>query len=467
VEEPSLRRLSEKLGCRIVPHHYDVDSLDEYKRLVVLEWRLGDTGNDLPVVVLGNHVLGGTAEITQQLEKLLAGYRETGLPPVEVPTVKDAEAALRAAASASQAGGRPVRLAYFDESGCRQCARAERVLDLAKARFAQLEVRRFNARTDDGRILLEVLCERAGVPASQRHLVPAVFVGTKALIRQDIADAAVDALCSQPANAASPAVWETTPEERAAAAGRLWERARALSLATVVTGGLVDGVNPCAFATLVFFVCCLAGAGTNRRVVLAMGVFFTLGVVIMYFLTGVGLSEGLRRLDVFPSVSRALTWLIIGGTFVLAAVSFWDFLTALRGRARDMKLKLPDRLRMRINAIISRRLHARSVAVGALGLGATVSLLEFVCTGQVYFPLIRYMTAVSDTRLRALGLLVLYCLAFAVPLIAVFVATYFGLRSERLVAALKRHVATAKFLLTAFFLGLGALLLRLELGRSL
>jgi cytochrome c biogenesis protein CcdA len=198
-----------------------------------------------------------------------------------------------------------------------------------------------------------------------------------------------------------------------------------------------------------------------------MGVFFTLGVVIMYFLTGVGLSEGLRRLDVFPSVSRALTWLIIGGTFVLAAVSFWDFLTALRGRARDMKLKLPDRLRMRINAIISRRLHARSVAVGALGLGATVSLLEFVCTGQVYFPLIRYMTAVSDTRLRALGLLVLYCLAFAVPLIAVFVATYFGLRSERLVAALKRHVATAKFLLTAFFLGLGALLLRLELGRSL
>lgn len=467
VEEPSLRRLSEKLGCTIVPHYYDVDSLDEYKRLVVLERRLGDTGNDLPVAILGSRVLGGTAEITEQLEKIVAEYRDKGLPPIEVPTAQEAAWALRAEAVAASVGKGPVRLAYFDEPGCRQCARAERVLELAKAQFAQLEVRRFNARKGEDRILLEVLCERAAVPPSRRHVVPAVFVGRRALIRQDIADATVAALCLDPANTACPSVWDATRDERTAAAGRLWERARAVSLTAVAVGGLVDGVNPCAFATLVFFVCCLTGAGTERRVVLAMGAFFTLGVMIAYFLTGVGLSEALLRLKHFPLASQVLTWIIIAGTFALAAVSFWDFVVALRSRASQMKLKLPHRVRMRINAIVSRRRRAGSVAVGALGVGIAVSLLEFVCTGQVYLPLIRYMTAVSETRLRALGLLVLYDVAFVVPLVVVFAATYFGLRSERLSAALKGHVAAAKFLLAAFFVGLGVLLLRVELGRML
>ena len=465
VKEDSLGRLSERLGCQIVPHYYDVDSLDEYKRLVILERRLGDTGNDLPTVVLGTHVLGGTAEVTANLEKLITGYRETGLPPVQVPSAQEADAELKAAVAGARAAGAAVRLAYFEEPGCRQCARAERVLALAKARVPGLEVRRFDVGVRADSALLEVLCERAAVPPGRRQIVPAVFVATKALVREQISDDALDKLLVGPANDRSAAVWEATPEELAAAERRLWERARAVSLAAVVAGGLVDGVNPCAFATLVFFVCCLSGAGTNRRLILAMGVFFTLGVMITYFVTGVGLSEGLRRLDMFPSVSRMLTWLIIAGTFALAAVSFWDFVTALRGRAGEMKLKLPDRLRLRINAIIARRLRARSVALGALGVGATVSLLEFACTGQVYFPLIRLMTQVSATRLRGLGLLALYNLAFAVPLMVVFLATYFGLSSERLVASLRRHVASAKLLLAVFFLGLAALLLCIELGR--
>lgn len=467
VEEASLRRLSEKYGCTIVPHYYDVDSLDEYKRLVALERRMGDTGNELPVVFLGEHVLGGVAEIEARLEGLLVSYRETGLAPVDVPTVQEAEAALRSDLAGTDAARRLVRVAYFEEPGCRECARAERILKLARARYPRLEVRRFSTRATEDRVLLEVLCERAGVPPSRRLLVPAVFCGSKALVREDIGDAELDAAFADPANDTSAVVWEATEQERAAAQQRLWERSRTIGIAAVAAGGLVDGINPCAFATLVFFVCCLAGAGKHRRIILAMGVCFTMGVFAAYFLTGVVLIEALRGLDVLPWVSRVLTWGIIAGTFALAALSFWDFTVALRGRAGQMKLKLPQRLRMRINAIIARRLHARSVAIGAFGVGFTVSLLEFVCTGQVYLPLIRYMTTVAGTRLRGLGLLVVYDLAFVVPLLGVFAAAYLGLSSDRLMAGFRRHVALAKLLLAAFFLGLGALLLHTELGRIL
>ncbi len=150
--------------------------------------------------------------------------------------------------------------------------------------------------------------------------------------------------------------------------------------------------------------------------------------------------------------------------FAFAAVSFWDLALALRGKPEQMALKLPHRLRLRINALIARKLRARWVAAAALGLGVGVSLLELVCTGQVYLPLIRYMTTVAGSRARALGLLLLYDLAFIAPLVVVFVAVYFGLTSERLTEIFKRRMALGKLLLGGFFLALGALLVQIELG---
>jgi glutaredoxin len=464
VEKPALDSLAAKLGCTIVPHYHDVDSMDEYKRLVALERRLGDTGNDLPVVALGDghgggRILGGNKEIEAGLPALLKQHAATGLPDVTVPTVAEADAMLRAG-TAGPAGA--MRLAYFEQPGCRECARVDRMLKLAAERHPGIQVRRFAMTSREDRVLLEALCGRAAVEEGRRLLVPAVFVGKKALVQGDITDESLDALLAS--GEAGATVWEVSAAERAAAAQRLWERSRAVSLAAVTIGGLADGVNPCAFATIVFLVCCLAGMGQGRGRILAVGAAFTCGVFLAYLVMGVGLGELLQGLDALPALSRAVSAVIVAAVFVLAALSFRDWVMALRNRPKAMALKLPQRLRLRINAQISRSLHAPWLAAGAFGLGGTVSLLEFVCTGQVYFPLIRYMTAVSDTRLRALGLLVVYDVAFVVPLIVVFMAAYLGLSSERLQEFFKRHLAFGKLLLGVFFLGLGILLLRIEFG---
>jgi glutaredoxin len=457
VQQPALKRLAQQLGCTIVPHYHDVDSEDEYKRLVALERRLGDTGNDLPVVVLGDRILGGNKEIESDLNGLLARYAATGLPDIVVPTVAEADAMLRAGA---QAAGR-VRLAYFEAPGCRACARVDRMLTLARERHPGLEVRRFAVTSAADRVLLEALCERAGVAESHRLLVPAVFAGSKALVQKDITDEALEGLLAS-AGAGGQAPWEVSAEERTAAGQRLWERSRSLSLAAVTAGGLVDGVNPCAFATIVFLVCCLAGMGRSRIQILSVGAAFTFGVFLAYLLMGIGLGEVLQRVDALPAASRIVSIAIVAAVFVFALLSFRDWTLAVRGRPKEMALKLPDRLRMRINAQISRRLHGPYLAAGALGLGGTVSLVELVCTGQVYVPLIRYMTSVSADRMRALGLLVVYDVAFIVPLVIVFLAAYIGVSSERLQGFFKRNLALSKLMLGLFFMGLGFLLLRIE-----
>ena len=461
IERKSLDKLQIKHRCEIVSHYHDLDDLEEYKRLVALEKQRSDTGNDLPVVFLGAHVLGGTKEIEARLPGLLDKYSSAGAPEIDVPTREAAAALLSTAATA----GGPVALAYFEEPGCRQCARADRMLTLAVARRPNVQVRRHGLGKRENHVLLEALCERAGVPADRRLLTPAVFVGSRALVREDLTDAALEQLCAAAPGGAS--AWEITPAERHAAEERLWKRARGISLLAVAAGGLIDGINPCAFATLVFFVCCLAGAGRDRRTLAMAGGGFTAGVFAAYFAAGIGLSEALLRLQFLPRASAAVGWIAVALTLLLALLSLWDFGLAVRGRTADMQLKLPHRVRMRINMLIARNLRTRSALIAGVGLGAGVSLLEFVCTGQVYLPLIRYMTSVSGTRWRGIGLLLLYNGAFILPLLAVFAACFFGLRSERLLALFQRHVPLMKLLLCVFFTALGILMLHMQLRGAL
>jgi len=462
VERDSLEKMSRELECTIRPHYYNVDELDEYKRLVVLERRMKDTGNDMPVVLVGDTLLGGTKEIEAQLVKLVERCRAGGTPAASVPTVEEAGEAFPAAGQSEGKAGGAIRLAYFEQPGCRQCDRVERILKLARARYPTIEVKRFDFRTKTDRLVLEALCERAGLAPERRLLVPAIFAGKAALVLEEVTDAALEEMCAGAGAAEARAVWEVTEEELKQAEARLWERSAKLTLVAVAAGGLVDGVNPCAFATLVFLVCCLTGVKENRKMILLVGGSFTAGVYVAYFCTGAGLSEALLRLDVLPVISSVVTWALIVAVFALAGLSLWDFVTALRGKAREMTLKLPHKLRMRINALIARKMRARSLVPAALGLGVIVSLMEFVCTGQVYLPLIRHMTTVSASRARAFFLLGVYNFAFVVPLVVIFLAVFFGLNSERLLATFRRHVSTSKLLLAVFFLALGALMVYTE-----
>ena len=57
---------------------------------------------------------------------------------------------------------------------------------------------------------------------------------------------------------------------------------------TVVLAGLVDGLNPCAFATLIFFVSYLTLSGRKGREVIMVGAAFTIGVFLAYLIVGLG-----------------------------------------------------------------------------------------------------------------------------------------------------------------------------------
>ena len=62
----------------------------------------------------------------------------------------------------------------------------------------------------------------------------------------------------------------------------------ALEPLTVASAGLIDGINPCAFTVIIFFMSFLAIQGYRRRELLAIGLTFIFAVFLTYILIGLG-----------------------------------------------------------------------------------------------------------------------------------------------------------------------------------
>ncbi len=342
--------------------------------------------------------------------------------------------------------------AYFYEVGCQECSRAEYDIRYAQSKYPQLLIEEYSTQEDAA--LAEWLGARVGIPQEQRLATPALFVGDEVLIGTDITSEAVLALAEKYASSGAERVWADFDPEKGEQS--IIERFKSFGVFTVVFAGLVDGLNPCAFATLVFFVSYLTLSGRQGREVLVVGTAFTLGVFLAYLVVGLGFYKVLDLLgDLLTTLGRWVYGLTALLCAALAVFSFLDFLKARRGEIGDMALNLPHSLRMRINAVIRRGRKSQAFVAGAFATGVVVSFLELACTGQVYLPTIIFVISQPAMRVRALLFLVLYNLLFILPLVVVFILVYYGTAgSKQLTRFLQQQAATVKLGMALLFAAL-------------
>jgi hypothetical protein len=199
----------------------------------------------------------------------------------------------------------------------------------------------------------------------------------------------------------------------------------------VVAAGLADGINPCAISTLVFFMSMLAVARVKGRGLLLMGSAFCLASFATYTALGFGLLRAIHTLSVFPYAQEGLRWIMVAVLGVLAILSVMDAVRFRRtGDPHQVMLQLPRRVKDRIHTVIRSRLHSHSLVLGGLTVGALVTLLESVCTGQVYVPTLVVIIRGGHAAGREWAYLLLYNTMFIVPLVLAFVLAYAGLRTE-------------------------------------
>ena len=348
-------------------------------------------------------------------------------------------------------------LAFFSDARCRECARVRRELEqLKRDSFPTLEIQEYDIGQADAKDLHEVLSRRAGLPDRLHLVTPAVFTARGALVADDAKEMnRLVELIKAAEGLGAP--WEqVSPEHLAEAHQAIVERVGAFPTLLVLSAGLLDGINPCAFTTILFFISYLTYVGRSRREILIVGVCFTAAMFVVYLAAGFGLLSAVQQFEFMPQVRRVAAWAIGGLAAVLGALSARDGVLCLRGREVDMALRLPGWLQARVHQVIRAGGKFRNIALAALATGAVVSVLEFGCTGQVYLPTIQAVVGqTGSNRPLAVAYLVAYNLMFILPLVVVFLLAYFGVASARLTSFFRKHLAGVKFATALLFIVLG------------
>lgn len=345
---------------------------------------------------------------------------------------------------------------FFHKPGCRECAKTREYLAVLKKDFPDMRVEEHDILDPKGVLLNQTVCSRLDIPAAKHALAPAVFTRAGVLVGAEISPVSLSEMFSRTRTKSGDDAWRT-PDRNSeiAAAKKVDAHYDSLTLGVVLLAGLIDGVNPCAFATIIFFLSYLRITRRTSREMLMTGSAFIAGVFVAYLAAGLALYRVIDALSGFTWLQRGMSIAFGGLALVAAGLSLVDAVRARRGRLDEMTLKLPRFLGDRIRTTIREGAKARAFVTAAFVTGIVVSFIELACTGQVYAPII-YKIRQGDAG--AIGMLTAYNVAFILPLVALFVATWFGMKNETMLAFQKRHTFAVKLALAALFLGLAALI---------
>jgi cytochrome c biogenesis protein CcdA len=240
--------------------------------------------------------------------------------------------------------------------------------------------------------------------------------------------------------------------------------------ATVISAGLIDGINPCAFTVIVFFISFLTLQGYRKRDLVIIGFSFVFTVFLTYLLIGLGIFNFFYSLKGFWATARIINISVGIFSIALGIFAVHDFFKFRKTKSTEgLILQLPQAVKNRIHTVIG--MHYRKTAKEADGqhffrllvstiiTGFLVSILEAVCTGQVYLPTITFVLKTTQLKLQAFAYLLLYNLMFITPLLIIFLFALLGVTSEQFARFLKRHLGPIKILMAVLFFGLGIFLI--------
>jgi hypothetical protein len=464
VEKEIIKPLAEKYPIEI--QSFSVNQLKNYDLLVKFEKELKDTGNELPVVIIGDRILGGEGEIRGDLEKLVKSYAERGGSPW--PSLKGTLAEEegwipRAPTEEERKSEKIIYAAFLYMPGCLHCEEMKAELKKWASKIPDLRIRIFSLVREENKKLDEALSQIYQVPESKRLVDHKLYMGEDYLWAESLHLESFQRLITKYQGKGAPPPWEKVTKGALEKGEKsIIERFKRWSLTAVLVAGFIDGINPCAFATIIFLVSYLTFAGKKSREILLYGSVFTAGVFIAYLLVGLGLMTFLHQMSSFPLVSKGVYLFIALFALVLGIISLYDYVLFRRGQVAKWKLQLPVGLKKKIHEIIREQARFKGGLLATFGAGFVIAVCTVICTGQVYLPTIGFVMSIPELRKNAIFNLVLYNIMYIVPLVGIFVLTFFGVTSEKIAFVTKKHTGTVKLLTALLFLALAGLLFLLH-----
>jgi len=457
---------------------FDVGNQAYYEALANLEKKFGRSGSELPVVFAGDQMLAGEMEVMEKLNPLLLEVQAKGgssLPPIEIPSL-----------SKPSLKSMTVEVTYFYQKGCPKCDRANALLKYLVKKYPPLIIKEIDLHTPDGKRLNETLSNRLSLPMEKRLIAPSIFIGNDTLLPDEISESKIEALIrkygekgagvrgseSEPTlttpTPIPPPSQSLTPEESKKAEESIIQRFKSFGVLAILLAGLMEGMNPCALATLVFFISYLTMVGRKRKEIFWGGLAFSGAGFITHLLIGIGILGFIQHLSFLPLFSQIVYLITFLFALLLGILSLYDYIQLKKGRPSKMKLQVPNFLKKKIHQMIRVRsdvLEAKKESasirflLSAVVIGFIVTLFQSTCTSQVYLPTILFVTNIPSLRGNAVLYLLLYNFVYILPLLVIFGIVYWGVTSEQLSFFLQKRASTIKLLTSVFFFALAGILI--------
>ncbi len=177
-------------------------------------------------------------------------------------------------------------------------------------------------------------------------------------------------------------------------------------LPAVLLTGLVDGINPCAMAILLFFITFLFTIRKTRAAIARMGLVYIACVYIVYFLVGLGL---LRATSLVQG-----HWLGQVGAGLLILFGLTNLLGAIFPKF-PIRLELPE-----IGKEGLKNWMYRATLPATIVLGTLMGLESFPCSGGPYVAILGLLGSQTGFW-EGFGYLALYNLMFIMPLVIILI----------------------------------------------
>lgn len=337
-------------------------------------------------------------------------------------------------------------ITLFYNQYCGSCkAAVPRVTGISEI-YPELDIRIFNTYNSTGnRILLMAFGEKYNCSYPG---VPIVFAGEMTVLKgpsqidNHVAEVAKALLSGEVPSRFYEARWLVG--ESLHVAESVDSNTTAIPYSLIAGAGLLDGINPCAFAVLVFLLAGLMAAGSRRKMIFT-GISYTTGVFVFYFLSGLG---------IFAAVQTAGIVEIF--TFVAAAVALAAGIIQVGdgiGGKRIIRIVMPHAAGERLKHFAS-----KASVLSAFVMGMGVGIFELPCTGGIYIAILGMLSS-SVTFAEGIFYLLLYNLMFILPLIMITIGVAFGLPPEKIEEWRVRNRNILKIIMGAVLIGLGFFLI--------
>lgn len=351
-------------------------------------------------------------------------------------------------------------LVYFYINVCKSCNEAEKNLnELSKiikdnGKDMTPIVRMYDVGNSNGYDLLLRYIDYYKIPKEKGN-VPLLFVGNKYFQGKDDIEKGLKDLISESTNIPETPLLSSLTINSKAIVEQKFSKVNGIG---VFFTGLVNGFNPCSLSMLLFFLSVLIA---RKGRIIGIGLVFCIGKFITYLALGTVMYKLLStiNMEVYSTVIK-----IVMGAIILTIIIFnlRDYLAARKEKYEKIRMQLPKVLRKRNHNWI-KKLESlkgeRIIILLSFLLGALIAVGEFLCTGQLYLATILYILQNNPVmNFKAFIYLLIYDLAFILPLIAVIIAVNKGKEIFDISELFREKLAAIKLITVIAFLVLGIIM---------